>query len=656
MQSKASHQALKLALFYAIVAGAWILLSDHFLRILVHDPDARTQISIYKGLVFVLVTGGLLYFAMRRLSGGWAREAEQRRQAEEASRRSQERYVLIERAVNDGLWDWNVLTGEDYFSPRWKEIIGYREDEFPNQRSAFLRQIHPEDLALVKEATRRHFEQGERYAIEFRLRHKDGGYRWVFSRGVAQRDAAGRPVRMTGAITDITERKRSEAAMRETEERYQALFDRSLDCVFLADFDGKFLDANQASLDLLGYQREDILKLTFASLLSEDQLPLAFQTVEEIKTTGRQQHPTEYRLRGKDGREVFVETQSSLIQRDGKPYAFQGIVRDLTERKRAERRILEATHYAQTLLAASPIGIITYRADGQTVSANEAAARLVGTTVEGVMKQNFRELESWKKSSLLERAERALATGKEQLFENHTVSSYGIHSWLSIRFVPFQYEGNPHLLLLAQDITERKRAEEQMHLQFSALTAAANAIVITDGQGKIEWVNPAFTKLTGYSAEEAIGGNLRMLKSGQHPPGFYANLWATIITGNVWHGELINKRKDGQVYTEEMTITPVRGADGEIAHFVAIKQDVTERRQLQHRLQQAQKMEAIGTLAGGIAHDFNNILAAMFGYGYPAPAGHAGKSGGAGKHRGNPQGRQPGQGSRAADFDLQPPA
>jgi PAS domain S-box-containing protein len=153
-----------------------------------------------------------------------------------------------------------------------------------------------------------------------------------------------------------------------------------------------------------------------------------------------------------------------------------------------------------------------------------------------------------------------------------------------------------------------------MHVQFSALAAAANAITITDRDGNIEWVNPSFTRLTGYAAEEAHGKNQRLLKSGANPPAFYANLWATIAAGNVWSGEIVNKRKDGSLYTEEMTITPVRGTDGRIAHFVAIKQDVTERRQLDNRLRQAQKMEAIGTLAGGIAHDFNNILAAMFGY------------------------------------------
>jgi PAS domain S-box-containing protein len=168
---------------------------------------------------------------------------------------------------------------------------------------------------------------------------------------------------------------------------------------------------------------------------------------------------------------------------------------------------------------------------------------------------------------------------------------------------------------LIREIAESRRTQERMNLLFSALSAAANAIVTTDRNGNIEWVNPAFTQLTGYSADEIVGGNLRLLKSGQHLPAFYAHLWSTISTGNIWHGELVNKRKDGRLYTEEMTITPVRGADGQIAHFVAIKQDITEQRQLEIRSQQTQKMEAIGTLAGGIAHDFNNILAAIFGYG-----------------------------------------
>ena len=123
----------------------------------------------------------------------------------------------------------------------------------------------------------------------------------------------------------------------------------------------------------------------------------------------------------------------------------------------------------------------------------------------------------------------------------------------------------------------RARAERELLLQRSALVSAANAIVMTRADGTIQWVNPAFSTLTGYSAEEAIGQNPRVLKSGRHDAAFYAEMWATILAGRAWHGEVINKRKDGRLYTEEMTITPVRGVGGVITHFIAVKQDVSER-------------------------------------------------------------------------------
>jgi PAS domain S-box-containing protein len=130
---------------------------------------------------------------------------------------------------------------------------------------------------------------------------------------------------------------------------------------------------------------------------------------------------------------------------------------------------------------------------------------------------------------------------------------------------------------LAQDITGRKRAEEQLRLQSRALDAAVSAIVITDRQGRVTWANPAFTRLTGYTLEEAFGQDLRLLKSARQDPAAYQRLWEAVLRGEVWRGELFNRRKDGSEYLEGQTITPVRDAAGEITHFIAIKQDITQR-------------------------------------------------------------------------------
>ncbi len=141
--------------------------------------------------------------------------------------------------------------------------------------------------------------------------------------------------------------------------------------------------------------------------------------------------------------------------------------------------------------------------------------------------------------------------------------------------------------------SERLTAEEKLRLQTSALEAAANGIAITHRNGKILWVNPAFTRLTGYTAEEAVGQTHRLLKSGRHSPEFYAGVWAAITAGHVWHGEVVNRRKDGSVYDEEMTITPVCGADGKIQNFIAIKQDVSERKVFEAQMERLRTEHAV---------------------------------------------------------------
>jgi PAS domain S-box-containing protein len=165
-----------------------------------------------------------------------------------------------------------------------------------------------------------------------------------------------------------------------------------------------------------------------------------------------------------------------------------------------------------------------------------------------------------------------------------------------------------------RELAERIKAEANLRKLSVAVEQSPVSIVITDTSGTIEYVNPHFTELTGYSQEEAIGLNPRILKSGDTSNEEYRQLWETIRGGGEWRGEFHNRKKDGDLYWEQAYISPIRDNNYCITHFIAIKEDITERKQLESQLRHSQKMEAIGQLAGGIAHDFNNILTAIIGY------------------------------------------
>ena len=184
---------------------------------------------------------------------------------------------------------------------------------------------------------------------------------------------------------------------------------------------------------------------------------------------------------------------------------------------------------------------------------------------------------------------------------------------IAVEFVSNVYLAGDKLVIQCniRDITARKLLEKSHTHLAMAVDQAAETIVITDLSGAILYANPAFTLSTGYTREEALGQNPRLLKSGEQDLAFYRGMWGVLARGEVWRGHFINKRKDGTLYEEEATISPVRDAAGKVISYVAVKRDVTREMLLEAQVRQSQKMESIGQLAGGIAHDFNNILAVM---------------------------------------------
>jgi len=166
---------------------------------------------------------------------------------------------------------------------------------------------------------------------------------------------------------------------------------------------------------------------------------------------------------------------------------------------------------------------------------------------------------------------------------------------------------------MAADITDRKLAEAEHARLAEAIEQTGEAVIVTDIKGIILYVNPAFEEITGYTSSEVVGKNPRILKTDLQDRTFYKEMWKTLAGGKTWRGRLVNRRKDGNLYTEDACISPILDASGSIANYVAVKRDVSElirleseKNQIEERFILAQKMESIGRLAGGVAHDFNN--------------------------------------------------
>ncbi|MBJ6727779.1 hybrid sensor histidine kinase/response regulator [Geomesophilobacter sediminis] len=297
----------------------------------------------------------------------------------------------------------------------------------------------------------------------------------------------------------------------------------------------------------------------------------------------------------------------------------QELEESLQRRREAEEALRKSEQLLATVFENIPdLTIVENAADDTLLKVNRAGEELLGYPREELLGRRPQEVFPQRLAELFTRrsGEAIAGAGIVEIPEEVLPTRLKGERTVRTKKIPIADEGGEprYLLRISEDITEGKRAEEELFKLSSAIHQSPVSIMITDVGGCIEFVNPKFTEVTGYLADEALGQNPRLVKSGKTSPEEYRNLWLTITSGNVWHGELYNKKKNGQLYWEHVTIAPVKNREGVITHFIAIKEDITEKKTLEEQLRQAQKMEAIGQLAGGVAHDFNNMLMVIFGY------------------------------------------
>ena len=394
---------------------------------------------------------------------------------------------------------------------------------------------------------------------------------------------------------NISERKEYEDQLAQSVSLLRATIESSVSGLLVVDIAGKITIYNNRFLEMwripaeLMAQGDDqlILKVVLDQLKEPAEF---FRRIQELyQQPAQESYDT---LHFKDGR---IYDRVSRPQRlgdkiIGRVWSF----RDVTEHQRAQDAMRHERHLLRTLIDLAPDFIFVKDTDSRYLVANESLARCYRKQSAEMLHHTDADFLPAELAARFRASEQqVLAADSFCTFEDAITLPDGQTRTMVTNMVAFR---DPQgkisgLVGIGRDITRQQSAEKSMRLQSAALETAANAILITDPAGTIEWVNPAFTRTTGYTLAEALGKNPRdLINSGKQEPEFFRQMWETVLAGVVWHGELVNRRKNGELFDEEMTITPLLNEEKKITHFIAIKQDITERKAMEQSLLKTQAM------------------------------------------------------------------
>jgi len=411
------------------------------------------------------------------------------------------------------------------------------------------------------------------------------GNRRAIIKTVRRVEVSGRS-QLLESFVDITELKRTEALLRESEDRFRTAFEGAPYGMCMTAPSGRFMHANAALCSILGYSEQELLAGAWQEITYPEDLERSRQAGIQLNRPGATTLELEKRYIHKNGSVIWARAKISPANPTSSgPSYFITQIEDITQRRQAD----EAKAFLATLVESSPDAIVGKSLDGRILSWNRGAQELYGYTAKEMIGKPIALLVPPERMNEVQQGLRA--AGRDGLvirYETERVRKDGMHIEVALTLSPVRDVAGEitSIATIAYDITERRLREEQTHLQSAALNSTVNGMVICDRRGRILWVNPAFSQLTGYAAEEVVDKTPRLLKSGVQGEALYQHLWSTILHGDTWQGEMVNRRKDGSLYDEELTVTPVRSGDGAIHHFVAVMQDITERKRAQEALRE----------------------------------------------------------------------
>ncbi|HEX8964488.1 MAG TPA: PAS domain S-box protein [Rhodocyclaceae bacterium] len=586
---------------YAVVACAWILVSDRLAEALFAGSGYLGLANTLKGWAFVAVTSLLLAVLVRR----YARAVAAREATLGAAERDKLRALLLLEAIADSSPDAIVAKDNDgryvLFNRGAAAITGKRAEEVIGRtdEEAFPPEIYGEWLRQDKQV----LATDSVATYEQTLKNARGPLTLSITKGPL-RDRKGMLRGLFGISRDISARKSVEDELRESQLRFATFFRCSPIGIGISVFEsGPFVEVNDAFLEIFGYQREQVIGRTSLELgmwpVVEERAQMMVRLVEQ----GRVRN-FEVTCRRRSGEIGHLLASGEVVELGGRRY-FMGMLADVTERKRAEQALREreatlrgigetlrrSQAQLMTFIKCAPLGIAMFDRDMNYLAVSDRWLADHGQRGADLVGRNHYEVhpdlpERWR------RVHREALGGTAAGSDEDEWMRDGERRWLRWTALPWLAEDGSvgGIIISSEDVTASRQAREEVQKLSQAVEQSPESVVITDLEGRIEYVNPAFAWVTGYDREEAIGRKPSMLQSGRTPGATYTSLWAALREGRTWTGEFHNRRKDGIEYTERAIVSPLRNAAGEVTHYLAIKADVTERVRTQEAIKASKEL------------------------------------------------------------------
>ena len=537
-----------------------------------------------------------------------------------------ERFELAIAGSNDGLWDWNLQNETVYFSPRWKSMLGYADNELVNEFQTWQSRVHPDDLEDAMEKIKlAHGDPSIEYISVHRLRHKDDSWVWVLDRGQTIFDKDNKPIRMIGFHTDITKQKKLELDLFEKDHLLQESQRLSTIGSWKLDFNTDKLTWSDETYNIFELDKDKFEPNyeNFINIIHPEDRDEVNRAYNE-SLIGKKPYKIVHRLLMHDGSIKYVnESCETVFDTYGKPIISIGTIQDITKQKLVEDKLINLKQQFEQFMEFMPASIIIKEKD-VVIYANSSTNDFF--KCDSIVGKTVNELFDKDKAKKINEFERK---AYEKGFNEEVLEIYNADNdkkiYRNMSFV-IKDKKKQKLGIVSIDITKEYLANKEIARVLSAFDRSNISVVITDLLGNIQYVNSSWCSVTGYSKEELIGNNPRIVKSGAISEQTYKKMWEELTSGKVWHSELKNLAKDGTEFWEDSTIMPSFDNDGVIDGYIAFKLEISDKIRLRQELEDKEEImiaqsrhAAMGEMISMIAHqwrqpisviamDANNIL------------------------------------------------